>query len=348
MAKNQSSSGRVRLSLTDNEAEYISELGRLSERYSREARKLRWRRHGLPPKPIDLTVFELANALRQGARSKLIPELIKNQDAIHPHALRHLLGILHDRAAMLRKLADDLDSIASRFNEKPLGEVHDRADSVAPVREYFTRQDAEFETWRLKTIKTKTIKTIKTIRENSPPIDKAAKALGDWVAPCKQMLGKLSQYKGALALSIVTALASCLLWVFILASFRVRATGFVASCVLSLLVPLGIWLQSSFIRYGGAAFLILTGGSLLWPLISSGAGRDTILPMWALTFVVVGALNWLTAGILLSSKQFAKEFAFEREHQPKYKTYLKRSVIIALVAGIIIPPLIDIMRLAFN
>ena len=82
------------------------------------------------------------------------------------------------------------------------------------MRQYFARQDQSSRNWRLKTIKTRTIKTIKTIRENLPPIDQAAKALGDWVAPCKQMLGRLSQDEGALALSIVTALTSCLLGCF--------------------------------------------------------------------------------------------------------------------------------------
>ena len=161
------------------------------------------------------------------------------------------------------------------------------------------------------------------------------------------MLDKLGGYRTALYLSIVVALANCALWGIVLPYRAKDSTGAVIWCAISLLIPLGIWLQNGFIRYAGAAFLILAGGSLIWPLVSSGAAAVTRPALFA-AFVIIGALNLLTAGVLLFSKKFGAEFAEEGKRQPGYKRYVKWSVAVAVIGGMVIATANDIIRLASN
>ena len=162
------------------------------------------------------------------------------------------------------------------------------------------------------------------------------------------MLDKLGGYRTALYLSIVVALANCALWGIVLPYRATDPTGAAIWCVISLLIPLGIWLQSGFIRYAGAAFLVLAGGSLIWPLISSGGAAIVTRPALSVAFVIIGTLNLLTAGVLLFSKDLALNFPRERMRQPGYKPPLKWSVAVAVIGGVAIATVNDIIRLASN
>ena len=59
-------------------------------------------------------------------------------------------------------------------------------------------------------------------------------------------------------------------------------------------------------------------------------------------------LNLLTAGVLLFSKRFSAQFSTERMRQPGYKRYLKWSVAVAVIGGVAIATVNDIIRLASN
>ena len=157
-------------------------------------------------------------------------------------------------------------------------------------------------------------------------------------------MGKLSHYKIALCLSVAAALATCLLWGLI---FPQRQGNYVF-WVTAPLVPFGLWLQSNFARYGGAAFMLLVAGSLFWPLFSTSMALTTRQPLLALLFVITAVLNLLTATILLLSRKFGTEFAAERKHQPSYKIYLRRGLLAVIVGAMVVATAIDIVRLASN
>jgi len=89
---------------------------------------------------------------------------------------------------------------------------------------------------------------------------------------------KLSHYRAGLYLSFAAALATCLLYGLI---FPQRG-GSIIFCEIVLLIPFGLWLQSSLARYGRAALM--------------------------------RGLNLLAAGVLVFSEKFGVEFAEERKH----------------------------------
>ena len=69
-------------------------------------------------------------------------------------------------------------------------------------------------------------------------------------------------------------------------------------------------------------------------------------PDWASFYVFSAALSLLIAGILLLSKKFATEFAYERKHLPRYKTFLKWSFGGAAILAMIIASFKDILHAA--
>ena len=103
-------------------------------------------------------------------------------------------------------------------------------------------------------------------------------------------------------------------------------------------------------RFLGAIWLVLWAGALLWPFISSGIAplisRPKFLTMLASFYVFSAALSLLIAGILLLSKKFATEFAYERKHLPRYKTFLKWSFGGVAILSIIIASFKDILHAA--
>jgi hypothetical protein len=157
-------------------------------------------------------------------------------------------------------------------------------------------------------------------------------------------MGKLGHYKAALCLSLAAALATCLLWGLIFP----QRQGNIAFCVIAPLIPFGLWLQSNFARYGGAAFMLLVAGSLIWPLFSTSMALAHRQPLLAMLFVITAVLNLLTAAILLLSRKFGTELADERKHQPPYKIYLRRGLLAVIVGAMVVATAIDIVQLASN
>jgi hypothetical protein len=156
-------------------------------------------------------------------------------------------------------------------------------------------------------------------------------------------MGKLGHYKAALYLSVAAALATCVLWGLIFP----QRQGNIAYCIIALLIPFGLWLQSSFARYGGAAFMLLVAGSLIWPMLSTSLAVAHRQPLLALLFVITALLNLLTAAILLLSRKFATEFA-DRKNQPKYKTYLRYGLLAVIIGAVVIATANDIIHLVGN
>jgi hypothetical protein len=157
-----------------------------------------------------------------------------------------------------------------------------------------------------------------------------------------KMLDKLSHYRAALYCASLIALGNCLL--IALTAFRGNTVGIISTSVVSLVIPVGIWLASNLVRFVGVAFMVLWAGMLLWPIVSSGKA-PTLL---ALFFILLAALNLLTAAILLLSRKFATEFADERKNQPKYKTYLRRGLVAVIIGAVVVATANDIKHLLSN
>lgn len=160
------------------------------------------------------------------------------------------------------------------------------------------------------------------------------------------MRGPLNHYRTAFALSIAAALINCLLWAVVLSHRPEAHSSMITVSAISILIPFGLWVQSGFARVAGAVFLLIIAGSLIWPLVSSGVAMLIRLPSLTVLYIFAALFNLVTAGVLLFSRKFRVEFVFEREHQPKYKRYVKWSLGIAIIAGMIIATLIDIIRIA--
>jgi hypothetical protein len=89
---------------------------------------------------------------------------------------------------------------------------------------------------------------------------------------------------------------------------------------------------------------VIVAGSLLWPVVSSNFVLDRL--QLAALYIFLAGVNLLIAGILLLSKQFATEWAKERDQQPKYKRYLRLAFIYGLIGAAVIATLNDIVNLA--
>jgi hypothetical protein len=165
------------------------------------------------------------------------------------------------------------------------------------------------------------------------------------------MLESRSYYRTALYLSIVNALINTSVWNHLVVYSQddpLLSSHSLIFYVIFLAIPFGLWLGSPVARFLGAIWLVFWAGALLWPLISSGIAplisRPKFLTM--LAYVFSAALCLLIAGILLLSKKFATEFAYERKHLPRYKTILKWSFGGVAILAIIIASFQDILHAA--
>jgi len=80
------------------------------------------------------------------------------------------------------------------------------------------------------------------------------------------------------------------------------------------------------------------GGGLLWGVSRGIAPLFRPTPVYLIVFfyyLLSGALNLLTAVILLFSKQFASEFAERRKSAPRYVAHLRLLLIGAIVAAML-------------
>ena len=75
------------------------------------------------PMPIDLKAYIIAREYHPNKRTfgKIIPELVKHKDELHPFMRRYLLEQLRDSESGHRKLAESYQAIADQFeiNEQP-------------------------------------------------------------------------------------------------------------------------------------------------------------------------------------------------------------------------------------
>src|SRR5262245_29494917 len=85
------------------------------------------------------------------------------------------------------------------------------------------------------------------------------------------MLEHLNHSRTALYLSIVVALINCVVCGLSVILRPQTIRDAIILCVLSLAIPGGLWLGSNFVRFAGSIFLVLWGGALLCPGVSSGA-----------------------------------------------------------------------------
>lgn len=117
--------------------------------------------------------------------------------------------------------------------------------------------------------------------------------------------------------------------------------GLAFHAIAALLILLGLWLFSRIARYAGAVFYLLSAGAAAYAL-SKFAGPAQVGAVWG---VAMAILSLSGAVILVFSKQFAREFAAERESRPAYKKYFLHAftlVIIIVAAGSV---LIDVLAL---
>jgi hypothetical protein len=153
-----------------------------------------------------------------------------------------------------------------------------------------------------------------------------------------------SYFRAALYLSILIALTTLATWGIIACRNPTVVSRSVQVIAASLVLPFGLWVGSNFIRYVGAALLVLWAGGLLWPIVSAGIDPDRLLLQ--LVFVLSACLCLCTAWLLLLSRKFRTEFAEEQKLQPKYKSYLRRGLLYIAVAAMVAATLNDIYYLA--
>jgi len=160
-------------------------------------------------------------------------------------------------------------------------------------------------------------------------------------------MSKLNHYKAALYLCAAIAVMDAI-WVWVLVIPRMQ----VGRTIIPLLAPpitvLGLLLLSNVIRWLGGVFMVIWAAAFLWPLISDGTAALS-RPNGAVIFLYylcLGALNLLTAALLLFSKQFSYEFAKRRESAPKYIGHLRLLLIGAIIAAMLVATSYDIVKLA--
>jgi hypothetical protein len=146
-------------------------------------------------------------------------------------------------------------------------------------------------------------------------------------------------YKSALCLSGLIALISCIC----LLSLAPQGNANLEShAVLTVLVTLGLWLQSGVARYLGALYYLSAAGVGAFALVN--VNNPVNLGIGVGLAATLMFLGLPLASILLLSKTFAREFAVERERRPAYKKIL----LYALTALIVAVVVVDIVRVLFE
>jgi len=160
-------------------------------------------------------------------------------------------------------------------------------------------------------------------------------------------MSKLNHYRAALYLCAAIAVMDAI-WILKFTPPRLPAymSAFFIALVATIITILGLLLLSNLVRCFGAILMITCGAGLLWGLIAAGdLPRSPLGGKIFLYYLFVGALNLLTAAILLLSKQFAYEFAKRRESAPKYIGHLRLLLIGAIVAAMLVVTFNDIVYL---
>jgi hypothetical protein len=152
-----------------------------------------------------------------------------------------------------------------------------------------------------------------------------------------------SYYRLALYLTTAIALTWLVLFLYLLSfSFEAanRAVIFVA---LPLAVLCGLWLGSNLARYVGAVWFLVSVGAVMWPLVM---GDKIVFWPGVVWGVVLGALSLSAFWLLVLSKRFASEFAYQRETLPPWKRMLRRIALGVIIVAAVIATANDIYHLA--
>jgi hypothetical protein len=157
---------------------------------------------------------------------------------------------------------------------------------------------------------------------------------------------KVTHFRTAIHLSLVTAFVNLVGWSLISAQSSYLTTYIIKISAVPFVIFWGLWVQSVFISALGVVWMLFWSAALLWPLVSSGGGSIGLAAFGlAAFFVISAALNLATAGILLTKKSRG-EFAYERAHQSKYKTYFRRLVFGVVIAAMVVATVKDIVNIA--
>jgi len=146
-------------------------------------------------------------------------------------------------------------------------------------------------------------------------------------------------YRAALVLACALVVIECALFVY----FGGFSFGAALRLAAAILLALGLWLVSSIARYLAGAWSLATIASVGWAMFGSGKVAAGPGLYW---MILLCALSFTLAYVLLVSRKFASEFAELRTSRPKYKIVLGRLLLIALVAAALVATANDIYQLS--
>jgi hypothetical protein len=147
-------------------------------------------------------------------------------------------------------------------------------------------------------------------------------------------------YRWTLFLASIYALTE-LTWALIV-YFYTSHSGYIVRVVIGLIIPIGIFLNSKFVRYAGGVYFVVNAASVIWPMLTASLVWNVGL-IWVFA---IGLLSLPLIWFLLNSKKFSTEFSALRNTEPKYKETLRTVMWIALAVTMIIATFFDIVKLA--
>jgi len=152
----------------------------------------------------------------------------------------------------------------------------------------------------------------------------------------------MNHYRIALALTswLVLLVAGFFLYLVGLARFPKVAVELSSFTVV---VLLGLWLQSYILRYCGGVLFLVLGSWFIWTTYSELGQRSALLV--DSYFFILGALYFFDGAILLFSKPFAVKFERLRTAQLKHKARLRKIFVIAVGVAILIATSQDVVHL---
>ena len=137
---------------------------------------------------------------------------------------------------------------------------------------------------------------------------------------------KLTRYQTVLYLLLTVAVFHVIYWSILVVQRPDLITAAVTISVVALLILFGVWVQSVIVSFVGVMWVFVWAGTIVWLVVSS--------ERFSVILVILAALNLVAAGEMLT-QGFRTEFAYERQHQPKYKLYLKRVALGAVLACLV-------------
>jgi len=137
---------------------------------------------------------------------------------------------------------------------------------------------------------------------------------------------RLTRYRTVLFLLLTVAVFHVIYWGILVAQRPNLATTAVKISVVAFLTLFGVWVQSVIVSFVGVMWMLVWAGTIIWPVVSS--------ERFSVFLVFLAALNLVATAEMLTQR-FRTEFAYERQHQSKYKLYLKRVVLGAVLVCLV-------------